>query len=406
MKKQTFLTNILLTCCMLLTMVLGASFSVSAAGEISSVEITEIPVMEAGASISDTKAAFTTPEGAIVESNWYIWDSEQESYVIIDEGNFTETDVYYLSVSVKPEDGYTFSEDFSFTYPEGIDDNDYFVWGEETPEGEMTWNFDMTPVSFSAEIFKVELITPEVEAGAIAEIEELHFYSNDSLIDEENFEVEASWYCSTDDTVVTGQAFEAEKVYNLNLLITAKEGYYFSNEVVFVHNGNEETIFNYPDKVEFFDYVSLMPPVERVELSGLTSLEAGDTSVNTLEITNGVDNCEIFVYWFDESGNELIDTPLEDGVKYTVQVEVNLFGDEPISENFVYIIDGTEYQPIEISTETNQAWMSMEYLVGEALTENETENSGMPVIVAGIAFAVIGVTTIAGLVVAFKSRKK
>lgn len=394
--------NIILTAFFI--MLFCMNLSVFAAEEITSVEITEIPVVEPGASIADTKAAFEAPEGVTAESKWYIWDTEEETYVVVEDGVFTETDTYYLSVSAEAEEGYVFAEDFNFTYPEGADEDRISVWGEETPEGNMTWYFDMTPISFSTHVLQVEISTPEVAVGTTASIDEIIFRSNDALVDTENFEIEADWLCVTDDQIVTGQPFEANKVYQLNANIVAKEGYSFISDVLVLHNGTEEMVFSYPHKVEFFKEFSLMPPVERVELSGLSDVKAGEFPIQTLEIINDIESCEIFVLWFDEDGNEIYEEALEDGKTYTVQVEINLYGYEPISENLVYVIDGTEYQPTTVSTETNQAWLEMDYTVGETAPSNTGNIATL--LIAGVAAVVIVAATITGIVVVIKNRKR
>ena len=260
------------------------------------------------------------------------------------------------------------------------------------------------PVLAAEEISRIEITTPEPEVGALAAIDEIVFLANEEVVDNENFEIDAYWYCVTDDKAMTGEAFEAEKVYRLTVNASANEGYHMSDTLSVLHNGNDGSFFSEPQKMEFFGSFSFLSPVERIELSGLSSLTAGDAPVNTLSITNGVESCDVFVMWYDENGDEVLDGTLMADHAYTVQVEVNLYGDEPISENFVYVIDGTEYAPFDVSVDTNQAWLNMEYRLSEAPAVEE--GGGMPLYVAGITIAIIAVTTIAGFVVAFRSRKR
>lgn len=389
----------ILILCTVLAAAFGTTLPVWAADEISSVEITEIPAIESGASIQDTKAVFQAPEGCVVESNWFIWKAEEETYILAEEDSFTETDIYYLSVSVKAEEGYTFSEDFYFTYPEDTDADSVITWADSTEEAGTTWYFDMTPVTLATPVQRIEVTTPEAKAGKHASIDKISIYVDDELVDNENFVIDANWYCVTDDQTITGETFEAEKVYQLLVNVTAKEGYSFTGNTLFLHNDKEGLYFSYPNKLEFFKDFSLLSPVERIELSGLAALEPGSAPVNTLEITNGIENCEIFVLWYDENGDELTEQALIEDYNYTVQVEVNLYGDEPISEDFVFVIDGVEYPPTDLSAETKQAWLNREFRLGE------TPAGGMPIYAAWIAAALIAVTTLTGLVVAIKSGK-
>ena len=386
--------------CAIFAIALGATFPVFAAEEISSVEISEIPVMEVGASIQDSTAVYQAPEGCIVESRWYIWNAEEETYILAEENTFTETDIYYFSLAVSVEEGYTFAEDFHFTYAEGLNPESAIVWNQNSEEDGIHWFFDMPAVTFAAPVQQIDITTPEAKAGTVASIDEILIYVDGEVVDNEKFNIEADWYCVTDDEIITGKTFEADKVYQLIVNITAIDSYSFSDDTYLMHNGEEGIFFSYPNKVEFFKDFSLLPPIERIELTGLTALQAGDAPVTTLTIENGIENCEVFVLWYDENGDELQDQELKEDYAYTVQVEVNLYGDEPLSENFVYVIDGIEYEPTELSTETKQAWLNREYRLGEM------PEGGMPLYIAGIAAAIIAVTTIVGIIVAICSPKK
>ena len=125
--------SVVLTFCMALSLFFGNSIFANAADKtIHTVVVDSIPAMEIGGSIADAKATFLdVPEGCIADSYWNIWDVSANDgdgeWTKINEGTFTETDVYRLCLSFQTEDGYSFSDEFEVSYVDGLPGGD--LWG-------------------------------------------------------------------------------------------------------------------------------------------------------------------------------------------------------------------------------------------------------------------------------------
>lgn len=384
MKKKVF--SVILTLCMALSLFLGNSVSADAADKtIYSVVIESLPTMEIGGSIADAKATFLdVPEGCIADSHWHIWnptayDDNHGEWEIINEGTFTETDIYYLCMTFQTEKGYTFSDDFQVSYLDGIEEG--FVWGEYDEEDNIIWHCDMPVRSFATAIYDVFITTPDVVPGNTATLESIEFYSGDKIIPAENFDIDAKWICQTHDYEdVTGTVFEDGCYYSFEISIKPHTGYYFFNELNVVHNGNVDE-FAFAATPTHYDYCyqkSLVAPIESIELSGLPSVKAGETMVDSLDAISNLEDlyCDIYIWWEDENGEETTGQKMEKGHVYTAQIEVNAFGQAPLSEDFVFVIDGIEYQATKIddlNEQPSQAWLELEYNLSDGAGDYEDD---------------------------------
>jgi len=370
MKKKLF--SVILTLCMALSLFLGNSVSADAADKtIYSVVIESIPTMEIGGSIADAKATFLdVPEGCIAESHWHIWNASandgdgewQEIY----EGTFSETDVYYLCMTFQAEEGYTFSDDFEVSYVDGLEEGK--VWSTYDENDNLIWHCDMEIESFATAIYDIVVTTPEVVPGNTAALEDIKFYSGDEIIANENFDIEATWICETHNYEdVTGKPFEDGCYYTFDLNIKPHAGYYFFDELNVIHNGvaNEHS-YDTPTHCNYLYSKSLLAPLESIELAGLPEVKVGETMVDSLDVITNLDdiNCDVYVTWWDENGDDTTGQKMKDGHVYTFQIEVSTFGQVPLSEDFVFVIDGTEYAPTELdelNEHPSQAWLEFEY---------------------------------------------
>lgn len=372
MKKNLF--GVILTGCLAVSLFSGNSVSANEADSIIDTAIIEsVPVMEIGGSIPDAKATFSDlSEGCIADSHWHIWNADaydgEGDWEEVHEGTFTETDIYYLCITFQAAEGYAFSENgLEISYADGMEEG--IVWSTYDDNDNEIYHCDMPAESFAAAIYDVVIKTPEVAAGNTAELEDIVFYSGDKIIADENFEIEANWICETDNYEdVTGKTFEDDHVYHLQLCIKSLSGYYFFNELNVIHNDAEGVLF-YDVAPTHFDFTyskSLLPPLEKVELAGLPSVEVGETMVDSLEAITNLDDssCEMYVVWWDENDNDTTGQIMEDGHVYTMQIEINAFGSTALSEDFAFVIDGTEYEFTmidEYNEQPVQAWLEIEY---------------------------------------------
>ena len=361
-KKKIF--SMILTLCMVATMFLGSVVAVHAAENvIESVTITGIPVVALGDSIAEAKATVDAPEGCIVTSQWYVWDAE-DYWVPISSGTFTETDVYYLGVELKAAEGYVLSEDFEVKYADGIEEaSEAYTCDEE--DNIDTYYCDFQEISFATPIYKIDFEIPEVKAGNTAELENITFYSGDEIVANENFEINATWECTIHYEDVTGEVFEDGHAYYFSLEVTPKAGYYFADTIEAYCNGEaDEAAFGTdPTCYDYYYSKSLLPPVERVEINGLPEGKAGETMSDTYEVVTVLEDFseagEISFYWWNEEGDDTAGEVMEEGQVYTLQIEVYMYGDYPLSEDFVYVIDGKEYEARSLTD--IQAFIELEY---------------------------------------------
>ena len=303
MKKKLF--HIILALCLTVSLILGSGLSAAAADKvIYSATIESIPVMEVGSSIADAKATFfDLSEGCIADSHWHIWNASANDgngeWEIIQEGTFTEKDIYYLCITFQAAEGYSFPETgLAVSYVDGVEEGN--VWSTYDENNNEIYHCDMSAKSFATAIYDVVIKTPEVAPGNTAALEDIVFYSGDKIIADENFEIDAKWICETHNYEdVTGKTFEEGHSYQFELCIKPLSGYYFFNELNIIHNSNEgEMSYDVaPTHYDFYYSKSLMAPLESVELAGLPSVEAGETMVDSLEaITNLEDlNCGMSV---------------------------------------------------------------------------------------------------------------
>ena len=76
---------------------------------------------------------------------------------------------------------------------------------------------------------------------------------------------------------------------------------------------------------------------------------------------------------------------MKKGHVYTLQIEVNDFGYSPLSEDFVFIVDGTEYLPTsidELNEQPTQAWLELEYdLSNDLNTDNDDAENNADIVI-------------------------
>jgi len=396
MKRRIF--SVILTLCMSLSLFLGYSVSADAADKVIDTAIIEsIPEMKIGGSIADAKATFLDlPEGCIADSHWHIWNASandgEGEWEEIHKGTFTETDIYYLCITFEAAKGYSFAEDgFEVSYVDGVEEGD--VWGTEDENGNLIWHCDMPIKSFARAIYDVVVKTPEVVAGNKATLEDIVFYSGNKIIPNENFEIDAKWFCETDNYKdVTGKTFEDGHYYQFELCIKPLPGYYFFNELNIIHNDDEgELSYADPTHYDFFYSKSLLAPLEKVELTGLPAVKTGEIMVDSLECITPLEDidCELLVSWWDENGDDTTGQKMKAGHVYTMQIEVNAYSVTPLSEDFTFVIDGTEYEATmidELNEQPSQAWLELEYdfsggaSAGDHEDDAETEDNADAVI--------------------------
>ena len=401
-KKKLF--SMIISLSMVLTMFLGNLISVNAAENvIESVTITELPVFEVGASIADAKATADVPEGCIATSQWYIWDAE-ESWTPISEGVFSETDIYFLCVEFETVEGYSFSEEnFEVNYADGIEEGS--VYGEYDEEDNLTYHCEMQKVSFATPIYKIDFEIPEVKVGNTATLENITFYSEDEVVAAENFEINAAWECIEHYEDATGEVFEDDHVYQFVLDVIPKDGYYFADTIEAYCNGEADE-FAFGTEPTHYNYVytkSLLDPIEKVEINGIPEVKVGETMPDTFEVLTPMEDYsgEIFFYWWSDESDDTAGEVMEEGQIYTLQIEVNMFGNYPLSEDFVYVIDGEEYEASDLTE--SQAFFELKYdfrdntVIDDDNTEDDKENSKAPLtgdysyMVLLVAFAFISI---------------
>lgn len=379
-KKRKKILSAFLALCIILAMFTGGTISVSADDTLISgtATITNIPIREAGGSIAETKPTVSAPEGCIAEAHWHKWDTAQNDYVIVNEGTFTDTDVYYLCIEFKAADGYSFSDDFEIIVPDGYDEN---IWRDEHEDSVTAYYCAFPASSFGTEIFSISVDIPEVKAGATASIEDTDytFKTNDSTVSAENFDINAEWFCESKNyDVVNGQKFQNGHVYSLSLEIDAKPGYYFSESLVLEYGDRtSEFVYDSPTHASFYYTYSLETPIEKVELAGLPEGNVGDIMVESLELIDKNKDFDISINW-DDGEDDTNGMAMEDGKVYTVHIEAYMPTSVPLSENFVFIIDGVEYKATYVDDNNIQPCYADLYLEYDFSGNDEEDDKDEP----------------------------
>ena len=365
MKNNKRFFSILIAFCMLFTMVFN--FSILAYAEdnkIDSVTIVALPAIAVGNSIADANIVVNALEGCIVKTVWQVWDKTEETYVSVSDGKFDNNSVYWLTLEVTPEEGYSFSDEFQFIGAL----SDVMIQEEDT------LSCDFGTYTFTTVIDRIEVTASEVAVGNTASIDSIVVYAGDDVVDPSHYNAECNWLVLTQeyDDDMNGQAFEDNQAYQIQIKVDALEGYSFSKEMIATVNGVEITGFVHPDSVHFFEDYSLLAPIESVELQGLPKKEAG-AAMNTLSVVSELDDMdsEVFINWLDENEDEITADVFEAGKTYYLKLEFSAFGHAPISENFVFIIDGVEYVPDEFFMEGDQAWLTLVYKIPTSTTNDD-----------------------------------
>ena len=362
---------------MVLTMMVGlCSPAYAAEKEIDSVTIAEPkePIFTVDGKIADATLDVEVPEGAKAKTEWKIWDDEAEDYVVVTEGNFTENDVYRLGVVVTAEDGYTLAEDFKV---KGLEEDSYGVNGTLTEDGKIeSYTVDFGVFTFSNQIYRVEVKTPEVKAGNKASVDEIVFYTGDEIVSHENIEIDCKWIDESTSEDVTGKTFEIEKSYQLDTTLKVKAGYSFAEEVEVYVNGEKVTGFFYPCHLEFFPTLTSFTPVDHVDIAELPEVEAGDALFTQVSADIDTEECELLVSWCDEEGDDISDETFVEGKTYVLCLEYNLFNGGTLAEDFVFVIGEKEYKPDTLNAKTGQAWLEFEYVIGKDTTGWNSDENG------------------------------
>ncbi len=380
LKKKRFF-GLIAVFSMLLALVMGGTSAEAAENVIDSVKITSVPTFSVGGSIADAKATVEAPEGCIAESHWKVWDPAAEdgsgAFVDVNSGSFDSNSVYYFYMTFEAAEGYMFDEEwFNVELAEGVSEGE--MYGESNDDGYIyCWYWELPTVSAAIAIDKVEVKYPEKAVGNTATVDEVLFYSGESLVSSDNFDIKWHWECMTDNYKdVTGKSFEDGKVYQLQIDITPKTGYYLTNDVVSSMNGKEDDMpFATASNIFLFTEYSFEPLLTKAEITGLPEEKVGEVMPGELGMVVDVDGYEVSIEWYDDEDNEVSGQTMEEGNVYTAYVNVFALGYSTFSEEFVFIINGEEYVPTNLSPDENFAQLILEYEFPGENTGDETDTS-------------------------------
>lgn len=356
-KKNKQLLSVVLTLCMVVSMFLGNTVSANAADkEIKSATVISVPSInfEEPSDIAESQATFEVPEGCIAKSQWYIWDIAANEgdgcFVPVNSGKFTTTDIYYLSLSFEAAKGYVFSEDFDVIVPDGCE-------GSLTGTGEsndIIWSYDLPVMSAKGAIYQVNITHPEPMVGNIASTEEIaiSFITGDSIVENPVFKSEINWICSSCNyEKVNGKAFETGHKYDLEIKLSAPDGYYFAESLYANHNGKvDDYVFESFTQFSLIDNYTVYegPVLEEIVINGFPEVNAGETMApeTSYDIETLPEGVAVYIEWFDEDDNVVTGTNMEDGRLYTAQIYVEAkSGDITLTPEFEFIIDGSQWKP-------------------------------------------------------------
>ena len=335
------------------------------------IEITALPEIAEGTAIADANVSIAVSEHFTAETQWQVWSTvtdedgnEDEEYVPVTEETFSDTDVYCCVVVVTADSGYAFSEDCTVKCSEGMTISS---WGyEEDNVGNITTvEIEIGNYTFTKVINKVEVTASEVAEGKEASVGEIVCWAGNEKVT--GFEINACEWIDLD-TYETVETFEREHMYQLQIELKAKEGYSFAEDVAVYIDGEETSGFNYPCHISFSkEYNALLTPVDHVEIE-LPDVKEGEPIFAEVTIGCDCEKCEIAVYWCDEEGEDVTDETFVAGNTYTLQLAYNNYSGATLSEDFVFIINGEEYEPTTLYSEYGQADLMIIYMIGEVVT--------------------------------------
>ena len=339
-------------------------------GEITpEITITALPEFKEGAAIADANVKLEVmgvPKGSVTaETQWQVWgtieteDGEEENWIEVTEGAFSDKEVYRCFVLITATGDYCFSEDYVVTDPEGMMIGG---WGSEPDEdGNYTIiEIDLGEYTKTTVIDKVEVTASEVKAGNTASVGEIVYWSGEEQVAGAQLK---SWKWCEESEEESVDVFKSDKNYQLDLELEAKEGYSFANDAELYVNGKEAGTFFYPCHVEAFASFSTLPPVEHVEIINFPEVKEGEPVFTEVTMDCECEDCELLVEWYDEEDEEVADETFVAGNTYTLQLEYTNSSGATLSDDFVFIIDDITHAPTKIDAENGQAWLEFVYVV-------------------------------------------
>ena len=213
-----------------------------------------------------TTNGIAVPEDApyTATAAWFTYDEE---YNEIPVEAFEKGNIYYLNISLLPNEGYSFAEDCAVTV-NGEESDEAFVLSGEVS---LTLEYNLTESIESVDISGVT----EAAIGETAIIDGI------TVPEDAPYTVVAEWITMNDE--LEEEPFNGEFVigqsYFLNLTVTAADGYTFTDDCVVTVNG-EEPDFSFVMGSELFIKVSynLATPIESVDITGTEKVEVGKTA--------------------------------------------------------------------------------------------------------------------------------
>ena len=323
--KAKRLFGVLLSVCLLLSMLTIAGISTSAEDDLPVIEI--LAPQEAAVGETAVSGLATVPADAkySVELRWYEHNIEDEEPVLNPfDGTFEEGAVYvrkWIITAAADWEGWDTAIDgeaFVELRVDGEAIDWYYLWADENGSEYLDDIFDFTE--------KID----EVELDGVPEAIEGDTPSTDGITIPEDapYTVSARWYAMDDEynELPVEGAFVGGNAYYLDVTVLAKEGYTFSDECVVSVNGEEsmdafvlsyKILLNY----EFF----LGEQIDSVEITGAQQPTVGETA--TVDgITVPEDAPYTVTAQWVTMDDELNETPVEGkfavGETYVLQLNV------------------------------------------------------------------------------------
>lgn len=369
--KNKKIVRMILALSVVLSMVIGTCTMIYAEErEVPTITIKEVPLFTLDGVVADATATVEVPEGYQAVTQWMVWDEEAEEYKVVTDGTFTETDVYKLTVLIETEDGYRLADELNVVYPDDIYNNGYsYNYGED--DRLVSYSIELGCYTFTNQIQKIDISTPEVKAGNVASLDKCSFvfYTGDETVDENNVEIDCKWINETTGEDVSNKTFENETSYQFDVTVKTKTGYSFAENVVVYINGEEVTGIVDPCHMHVFPSYPLYTPVEHVHLENVPEVKVGAEISTDIKVECHCEQCEIEVHWHDEEENDITDDTFVAGKTYILCIHFNLFNGATFTDDFVFMIGDKEYKPTELEAELGQAILELKYVAEE---EKET----------------------------------
>ncbi len=316
------------------------SKTVSHTTEITEVNIASdaIPTATVGQSYDGSRISIKVPDGSNYTA-YGIWHDEAGNVLTT---AFEDGKAYSLGIYVVPNAGYSMAEKVNTVIGE---------YKNSSANAAPDYLFHSTEISFKQQIDKI-VINNVPKAVVGEDIKKGENGSNIFAVEvpsDANYIAEAGWYLSNDMSIPEGK-FENGKSYDLYIMASPKEGYEFSDDVIFVIDGvsqvNDGSGKDWANALVIYSFCNI---IEKVEVTGVKMPVVGEAPVtDTLKLPSDANYVLALAEWVEDDTNQLV-TKFENGHAYRLELKFEPKEGYEFEQYPEIIVDGEDYSDMGYS---------------------------------------------------------